>query len=81
MKSSANFYDHNKVSALIEGYCKENNINQGRFAVLVGRHETHISRVKAGKMASMEVLAKIASLCKVPLQDLIITPQEKSVIT
>lgn len=64
-------YDSDHVAKLIETYCEQHRIDEADFAVLVGVHPAHLSRIKKGKMCSPEILAKIAALGAVSLRELI----------
>jgi transcriptional regulator with XRE-family HTH domain len=68
---NSEYYDHNLASRLIERYCEEHGIKESEYADLLDVHPGSLSRIKAGKMASPQVLAKIAALGKVSVRDLI----------
>ena len=67
---NSEFYNHKKVSEIVEDYCKENQIDEYDFATLIDVHPTSLSRIKAGKMASHEALFKIAALGKVEINEI-----------
>lgn len=74
---NAEFYDHQKVKKIIEDYCYEQRINEADFAELIGVHAGHLTRIKKGEMVSHDSLAKIATLGKVQLKDLILDTPER----
>jgi hypothetical protein len=65
------FYNQDTVSEIIEKYCADHQINESDFAVLIGVHATHLSRIKRGLMCSPEILQKIAALGGRRPQDLV----------
>lgn len=65
------FYDHILAGTLIERYCAAHNIKEQDYAALIGVHPASLSRIKAGKACSPEVLAKIAALGKTSLRSLV----------
>lgn len=75
---NSEFYNHELVSTLIERYCDEHNIKEGDYAALIEVHPASLSRIKAGKMCSPEILAKIAALGKMSLGDLMRPAPETS---
>ena len=68
---NSEFYDHERVTKIIEDYCYEHRITEGRFAELIDVHPAHLPRIKKGEMCSNNALGKIALLGKVQLKDLI----------
>ncbi len=71
MIMNSEFFYPEKVSQIIQDYCYEFRITEADFAELLGIHPAHLPRIKKGTMGSIDVLAKIAALGKVPLQQLI----------
>jgi DNA-binding Xre family transcriptional regulator len=65
------FYNHIKVTSIIESYCASHKINESDLARLVGVHPSHLPRVKSGEMCSYKTLSKIALLGKVEVSDLL----------
>lgn len=75
---NGDYYNSEMVSRLIERYCDEHGITEADYAALVGLHPGSLSRIKAGKMCSQEVLAKVATLGKVSVRDLYNEAPEKA---
>lgn len=64
-------YDYATVSNLIERYCQDHGIKEADYAALIDVHPGSLSRIKAGKMCSPEILAKVAALSHIPVGQLI----------
>lgn len=68
---NSEFYDHVKAKEIIKSYCRKEGINEADLAAVIGIQPASLSRIKAGKGCSVEVLAKIAVLGGVSIKELL----------
>jgi hypothetical protein len=74
---NAEFYNHQRVKEIIEGYCYKHRITEAKFAELIDVHPAHLPRIKKGEMASLDALGKIAALGKIQLKELILDTPDR----